>query len=262
MNPIKEISLHPERAEVWSSGAENLAVHLTYDLTPFLTVWPDATPSVAFERADGQKYAHIWALQGNILHIPLLQADTAVPGACKCMISVHAGDGQANTAVFCGRVMPGVDSLDEPPADPQQGVIEQVTAAAVQAQQALNNLQSRYYVPSVSGDMLTWQPTAADMPAVPATPITGSGGGAGILFIHITESEDGIFSADTPYAAIESALQSGQMVYATLENVYYLPLIGIMEGVALFSMVASFFGELSIATAIIMPDGSVTVELS
>lgn len=144
MNPIKEISLHPGRAEVWSSGAENLAVHLTYDLTPFLTSWPTATPSVAFERADGQKYAHIFTLQGNILHIPLLQADTAVPGACKCMISVHAGDGHANTAVFCGRVMPGVDSLDEAPANPQQGVIEQVTAAAAQAQQALDNMQSRY----------------------------------------------------------------------------------------------------------------------
>ena len=250
MTPIKLIPLHPARADVWSSGAENLAVHLTCDISPFLAVWPDAQPTVAFERADGKKYAHAWSLQGNILHIPLVQADTCIPGVCKCMITLTSGDGQANTAVFCGNVTAGVDTLDEPPAAPEQGVIEQINAA-------VNDLQARYYVPSVSGGMLTWQPTADDMPSVPASPV---GGGSGLLFVRLTADGEGNFSSDLSYAAIEQAVQGGQMAYAVIENTYFLPLIGLAEDAAIFSLIANLFDSMTLLTAIITADGSVVVQ--
>lgn len=250
MTPIKCIPLHPDRADVWSSGAENLAVQLTCDISPFLAVWPDAQPAVAYERADGKKYAHAWSLQGSILHIPLVQADTCIPGVCKCMITLSSGDGKANTAVFCGNVTPGVDTLDDPPAAPEQGIIEQINAA-------VNDLQARYYVPNVSGGMLTWQPTADDMPSVPASPV---GGGSGLLFVRVTADEEGNFSSDLPYAAIEQAVQGGQMAYAVIENAYYLPLIGLAENTAIFSIVASLFDSMTVLTAIITADGSVVIQ--
>lgn len=136
MEPIKLIPLHSGRAEVWSNGAENLSVHLTYDISNYLKSWPDAQPSVAFERADGEKYPHAWELDGPVLHIPLLLADTETPGMCKCMITMLSGDGRANTMVFYGSVTEGIDSLGEAPTDPELGIIEQVNQAAADANAA------------------------------------------------------------------------------------------------------------------------------
>lgn len=136
MEPIKLIPLHVGRAEVWASGAENYSVHLTYDVSNYLKAWPDAQPSVAFERADGEKYPHAWELDGPVLHIPLLLADTEVPGMCKCMITMLSGDGRANTVVFYGSVTEGIDSLGEEPTEPMLGIIEQVNLAAADANAA------------------------------------------------------------------------------------------------------------------------------
>lgn len=136
MEPIKLIPLHSGRAEVWSNGAENLSVHLTYDISNYLKNWPDAQPSVAFERADGEKYPHAWELDGPVLHIPLLLADTETPGMCKCMITLLSGDGRANTMVFYGSVTEGIDSLGEAPTEPELGIIEQVNLAAADANAA------------------------------------------------------------------------------------------------------------------------------
>lgn len=136
MEPIKLIPLHTGRAETWASGAENYSVHLTYDVSNYLKSWPDAQPSVAFERADGEKYPHAWELDGPVLHIPLLLADTEIPGMCKCMITMLSGDGRANTVVFYGSVTEGIDSLGEEPADPMLGIIEQVNMAAADANAA------------------------------------------------------------------------------------------------------------------------------
>lgn len=122
---------------------------------------------------------------------------------------------------------------------------------------AVNDLQARYYVPNVSGGMLTWQPTADDMPSVPASPV---GGGSGLLFVRVTADEEGNFSSDLPYAAIEQAVQGGQMAYAVIENAYYLPLIGLAENTAIFSIVASLFDSMTVLTAIITADGSVVIQ--
>ncbi len=136
MEPIKYVPLRPGRVEVWSNGVENMAVDLTYDLSAQLKVWPNAKPSVAFERADGEKYAHIWTLDGPVLHIPLLAADTAIEGMCKCMITLQQGESIDNTDVFYGTIMQGLDSLGEEPDDPHKGIIEQVNAAAKRAEEA------------------------------------------------------------------------------------------------------------------------------
>ena len=136
MEPIKLIPLHQGRAEVWANGAENQSVHLTYDISNHLKAWPDAQPSVAFERADGEKYPHAWELDGPVLHIPLLLADTEIPGMCKCMITLLSGEGRANTVVFYGSVTQGIDSIGEEPADPMLGIIEQVNLAAADANAA------------------------------------------------------------------------------------------------------------------------------
>lgn len=136
MEPIKLIPLHQGRAEVWANGAENCSVHLTYDVSNHLKSWPDAVPSVAFERADGERYSHAWELDGPVLHIPLLLADTEIPGMCKCMITLLSGDGRANTVVFHGSVTQGIDSLGEVPADPMLGIIEQVNEDAAEAYQS------------------------------------------------------------------------------------------------------------------------------
>lgn len=136
MEPIKLIPLHSGRAEVWASGAENYSVHLTYDISNYLKAWPDAQPSVAFERPDGEKYPHAWELDGPVLHIPLLLADTEIAGMCKCMITLLFGDGRANTTVFYGSVTEGIDSLGEEPTEPMLGIIEQVNLAAADANAA------------------------------------------------------------------------------------------------------------------------------
>lgn len=142
MNPIKLIPLHAGRAEVWSNGAEQHAVHLTYDISAYFSQWPDAQPSVAFERADGEKYPHAWELDGTVLHIPLMLADTEHRGTCKCMITLTSGDGRANTTVFYGSVTSGIDTLGETPTEPELGVIEQVNAAADRAEAAVSVLKS------------------------------------------------------------------------------------------------------------------------
>lgn len=231
MNPIKLIPLHPGHTENWSAGAEQYAVHLTYDISSYRSVWPNAVPSVAFERADGHKYAHAWELQGDILHIPLLLADTQLPGVCKCMITLTAGDGQTNTAVFCGNVMQGIDTLGEAPAAPEMGIIEQVNAAAARAEAA----------------------------AGLAGPATGSGG-SGIFFVNITTEDGETFLSDKTYAEIRAAIDAGQMVYAVAMDAYYLPLIGAADDVILFSLVAALFGSVSMLSLTIAADDTVTFE--
>ena len=139
MIPIKTIPLVTGRAEEWANGCEQYAVHLTYDLKPLLEKWPDAMPSVAFERADGEKYPHEWEQEEDVLHIPLTKADTAIAGLCKCVVTVISGDGQHNSDVFHGRVSQGLDTLGEEPDEPMQGIIEQVNGAAVRAESAANN---------------------------------------------------------------------------------------------------------------------------
>lgn len=139
MIPIKMIPLVAGRAEEWANGCEQYAVHLTYDLKPILEKWPDATPSVAFERADGEKYPHAWEQEEDVLRIPLTKADTAIAGLCKCVVTVTSGDGQHNSDVFHGRVSQGLDTLGEEPDEPMQGIIEQVNGAAVRAESAAKN---------------------------------------------------------------------------------------------------------------------------
>ena len=226
MEPIKLIPLHSGRAEVWSNGAENLSVHLTYDVSNYLKSWPDAQPSVAFERADGEKYAHAWELDGPVLHIPLLLADTETPGMCKCMITMISGDGQTNTAVFCGIVTEGVSTLGKAPSEPELGIIEQVNAAAARAEAAANS------------------------------------GNGGIFFVRITSEDNETYTADKTCAEICVALEAGQMAYAIIQNTYYAPLVGADESTAIFSLVASLFGQLSVASAVISADGAVTVEMT
>lgn len=136
MEPIKLIPLRAGRAEVWANGVENMAVDLTFDLSAQLKVWPDAIPTVVFERADGERYAHVWTLDGPVLHIPLLAADTAIEGMCKCMITLQQGDGIDNTDVFHGMVTQGLDSYGEEPDAPSAGVLEQVNSAAMRAEDA------------------------------------------------------------------------------------------------------------------------------
>lgn len=176
MQPIKLIPLHVGRAEVWASGAENHSVHLTYDVSNYLKAWPDAQPSVAFERADGERYAHAWEMDGPVLHVPLLLADTEIPGMCKCMITMLSGDGRANTVVFYGSVTEGIDSLGEEPTDPMLGVIEQVNAAAVRAE------------------------TAADR-------AEGAGGDSSMFVIHVTNNV-----ADKTAAEITKAIYTDKKV--------------------------------------------------
>ncbi len=229
MNPIKYIPLRPSCTEIWASGAEQHAVHLTYDVGDYLKIWPDAVPSVAFERADGHKYAHAFELREHTLHIPLLLADTLVPGVCKCMITLTNGDGQANTAVFFGSMTEGIDTLNDAPDEPEMGIIEQVNAAAARAEAAAG----------LSG---------------PAR------GGSGILLAQITSDDGETFASDKTYDEILAALAGGQMVYAVLMNTYYIPLIGAADGVILFSLVAAIFGSVSMISMTISSDNTVMVE--
>lgn len=231
MEPIKLIPLHSGHAETWANGCEQYAAHLTYDIGDYLKHWPDAQPSVAFERADGEKYAHVWYTEGTVLHIPLLLADTEKSGMCKCMITLSSGDGRTNTMVFYGSVTEGIDSLGEAPSAPEMGVIEQVNAAAARAEAA----------------------------AGLAGPGTG-GSGSGIFFVHITTEDDETFQSDKTYAEILAALGNGQMAYACIMGAYYLPLVIAAEGVIIFSLVAALFDSVSMLSLTIAEDNTVTFE--
>lgn len=140
MTPIKLIPLNKNKVEIWSNGAENCAVHLTYDIGDYLDAWPGAKPTVAYERADEEKYAHAWELHENVLHIPLLTVDTAKAGLSRCMITLHSGDGRANTVVFSGRITKGIDSIGETPEEPLKGIIEQINEAVVRCETAAEGI--------------------------------------------------------------------------------------------------------------------------
>lgn len=132
--PIKIIPLMENRTQVWSQGVEQYAVRLTLDLTPFISAWPDGQPAVAFERADGVKYAHAFEVAGDTLHVPLLYADTVVHGLCKLTVAWKTGDAEARTALYYGQIRQTITSLGETPGEPEQGIIEQVNAAALSAE--------------------------------------------------------------------------------------------------------------------------------
>lgn len=177
MEPIKLIPLRAGRAEVWANGVENMAVDLTYDLSVQLKAWPDAIPTVVFERADGKRYAHSWTLDGPVLHIPLLAADTAVEGMCKCSISVTQGDGVDNTDVFHGMVTQGLDSFGEEPDEPERGIIEQVNDAVRRAEEAAQGGGVKFTTDetlSMSEDGVLSVNTAADVEEDNTLPITSA----------------------------------------------------------------------------------------
>lgn len=134
MNSVKTIQLSENRKQVWSYGAEQYAVRLTLDISHFIAAWPDGQASVAFERADGKKYAHAYTVDGNELQIPLLQEDTSVNGVCKLTVAWTQGMGVARTAVFYGEVRKTITSLGEKPTPPEQGIIEQCNNAASRAE--------------------------------------------------------------------------------------------------------------------------------
>ena len=136
MEPIRKIPLLEGRVETWSSGCEQYATYLMYNMAPILEKWPDAVPSVAFTRADDESYAHIYMIEDQMLLIPLMLADTEMPGRCKCMVTMTDVGGRTNSTIYHGNVLQGIDTLGEEPSDPQLGIIEQVNGAADRAEAA------------------------------------------------------------------------------------------------------------------------------
>ena len=136
MEPIRKIPLLEGRVETWSSGCEQYATYLVYNMAPILEKWPDAVPSVAFTRADDESYAHIYMIEDQQLLIPLMLADTEMPGRCKCMVTMTDVGGRTNSTIYHGNVLQGIDTLGEEPSDPQLGIIEQVNGAVVRAENA------------------------------------------------------------------------------------------------------------------------------
>lgn len=201
MNPIKVIPLSEMYTAVWGKQGENNAVHLSFDLTGWENAWPDSAAAVAFRRADGKEYAHAYKREGNTLLIPVLNYDTEIAGSCAVVISWLDNGNEARSVVIDGRVNPSIVSLGETPTPPENGVIEQVNAAAANAgisaqtaadaaqaaetaaknaQESLENMEERYYVPNVDDEgNLSFTPTSDEMPAVPATNIRGEKGEKG-----------------------------------------------------------------------------------
>lgn len=201
MNPIKVIPLSEMYTAVWGKQGENNAVHLSFDLTGWENAWPDSAAAVAFRRADGKEYAHAYKREGNTLLIPVLNYDTEIAGSCAVAISWLDNGNEARSVVIDGRVNPSIVSLGETPTPPEKGVIEQVNAAAANAdisaqaavdaaqaaeeaaknaQESLENMEERYYVPNVDDEgNLSFTPTSDEMPAVPATNIRGEKGEKG-----------------------------------------------------------------------------------
>lgn len=142
MRPIKIISLSEMHSAVWGKQGEQNAVFLSYDLTGWSNAWPNGAPAVAFERADGLKYAHDYLHEGNTLLIPVSRADTEKAGVCKLTISWIYAANEARSVIICGSVLPSIVSIGEKPTDPQLGIIEQVNAAAVRAEKAAERAEA------------------------------------------------------------------------------------------------------------------------
>lgn len=198
MNPIKVIPLSEMYTAVWGKQGENNAVHLSFDLTGWENAWPDGAAAVAFRRADGKEYAHAYKREGNTLLIPVLNYDTEISGSCAVAISWLDNGNEARSVVIDGRVNPSIVSLGETPTPPEKGVIEQVNAAAANAdisaqaavdaaqaaeeaaknaQESLENMEERYYVPNVDNEgNLSFTPTSNEMTAVPTVNIRGPQG--------------------------------------------------------------------------------------
>ena len=142
MQPIKTIPLAENKTQIWSQGVEQYAVRLTLDLSPFIKIWPDGQPSVAFERADGEKYAHAFTVEDSTLQVPLLYADTVVHGLCKLTVAWKKGEGEARTALYYGQIRQTITSLGETPDEPEAGIIEQCNDAATRAELAARRAEA------------------------------------------------------------------------------------------------------------------------
>lgn len=201
MNPIKVIPLSEMYTAVWGKQGENNAVHLSFDLTGWENAWPDSAAAVAFRRADGKEYAHAYKREGNTLLIPVLNYDTEIAGSCAVAISWLDNGNEARSIVIDGRVNPSIVSLGETPTPPEKGVIEQVNAAAANAdvsaqaavdaaqaaeeaaknaQESLENMEERYYVPNVDDEgYLHFTPTSPEMEEIPPVYVRGPQGPQG-----------------------------------------------------------------------------------
>lgn len=195
--PIRTLTLLEDsvpQCPQWGIEGEHMATRLVLDLRPYLAAWPAAQASCAFRRADGTQYAHTCSVDAGILTLDLTDADTVQSGVCALTVSLSQDARIAKTLTFSGYIAESIHSLDNPPSAPEQGVIEQVNAAALRAEAAAKaaedaiqsgggsiTLSAAYYTPIVdeATGTLSWQGSNDSLPHVSSATIRGPKGDAG-----------------------------------------------------------------------------------
>lgn len=151
---VRQVDLGADRMPahpLWGYTGEDGATLLTYDIAKWLGKWPQGVPVCAYRRADGKEYAHACTLSGTQVEILLGKADAAREGVCMLTVGLLCDGRVAKSALFSGRVNRSVNSLGEIPDDPENGIIEQVNAAAVRAEEAAQRAEAaeeNVYAPS------------------------------------------------------------------------------------------------------------------
>lgn len=136
---VRQVDLGADRMPahpLWGYTGEDGATLLTYDIAKWLGKWPQGVPVCAYRRADGKEYAHACTLNGTQVEILLSKADAAREGVCMLTVGLLCDGRVAKSALFSGRVNRSVNSLCDEPTPPEDGMIEQVNAAAARAEEA------------------------------------------------------------------------------------------------------------------------------
>lgn len=131
----RNIQLPSSRILEWGKQGENKATRLSVDVSEFIKL-SEGTIAVSCCRPDGKKYPHDCTINDTTVEIELNSYDTQVCGILTIVVSWMCGERIVKSEIYCGEISRSISTSGEKPTPPFDGLIEQVSNAAIKAKES------------------------------------------------------------------------------------------------------------------------------
>lgn len=107
---------------------------MSVDVSEFIKL-SEGTIAVSCCRPDGKKYPHDCTINDTTVEIELNSYDTQVCGILTIVVSWMCDERIVKSEIYCGEISRSISTSGEKPTPPFDGLIEQVSNAAIKAKE-------------------------------------------------------------------------------------------------------------------------------
>ena len=137
----RNIQLPSSKILEWGKQGENKATRLSVDVSEFIKL-SEGTIAVSCCRPDGKKYPHDCTINDTTVEIELNSYDTQVCGILTIVVSWMCGERIVKSETYCGEISRSISTSGEKPTPPFDGLIEQVSNAAIKAKESADRAEA------------------------------------------------------------------------------------------------------------------------